>query len=427
MVKKTKRRNSHQSKRRKTLKKRYKRKRVSHKRKNKRGGMQPAAQAAAQAAAKLQGKGRVEDILHLKPLNEVYPVKTINFLDELYVKERVPLYDSEQKYLDGKINIDTFKKDYKEELLKDEYTEDDIKEMLDNVVNGVTQNIDFYKIEAGKFGFIESHGATIADENRKPIYTKVPPGINLILLSQGGKTKAAGGAVAHYTETINYPGGSLIEDYKLEFKPTYTDTPHHTHIRTVGVFGNEEILSEEHTKLTNLLYTAIHYKLLTEIMLTKKVKEEYIKDDYGIISNTPSMYENTDGYYIYSLSSILRTISDNLATLPKYYLCSFCRGGKCVAYGTDALSECNTDGFLTLPENIFNTDKNESVIDLRRQSSLSGSNALRYFTSIIDELIDYGRINETPWLDKLYRLNEKYTYTYEEVCYILQLRVSLVL
>jgi hypothetical protein len=108
------------------------------------------------------------------------------------------------------------------------------------------------------------------------------------------------------------------------------------------------------------------------------------------------MYENTDGYYIYSLSSILRTISDNLATLPKYYLCSFCRGGKCVAYGTDALSECNTDGFLTLPENIFNTDKNESVIDLRRQSSLSGSNALRYFTS-------------------------------EEVCYILQLRVSLVL
>jgi hypothetical protein len=292
---------------------------------------------------------------------------------------------------------------------------------------GVKEYIDFYKIEAGKLGSIEAHGATIADTNKKPMYTKVPPGVNLILLSPGGKTKVGS---TRYTVTINYPEGSLIEDYYLEFRPTYSDKAYHTTILTVGVYGNEEIISEEHTKLKNLLDNIQHHRVIKKRQSTKVVNQENIKDPYGIISKTSPMtlLTNAKGFYDYSLSSILRTISDNLATnpqLPKYYTCSFCRGGTCDAYGTDALSNCNTDGLPTLPENIFNTDTNESLIDLRRQSSLSGSNALRYFTSIIEELIDYGFRNGTPWLNELQRLNEAYTYTYEEVCYILQLRVSL--
>jgi len=429
MVKKTKRRNSHQSKRRKTLKRRYKRNRVSHKRKNKSGGMMPAG-------AMVPGEGRVED-LNLKPLNEVYPIQTIDFLDQLYVKESKKekfFYASEKEYLKGKIDKDTLKKNLKKELIEDYEDFYNKSEFIDEMMNdvdiyGVREYIDSYKIEAGKLGSIEAHGATIADSKKKPMYTKVPLGLNLILLNPGGKGKYTR---KPYDVTINYPEGSLIEDYYLEFNPTYTDKEWHTTIRAVGVYGNEEINSYEHTKLQNLLENIQHHRVIDKRMSTEDVKRENIKDDYGIIAKTPPMTHltNANGYYIYSLSSILRTISENLATnpqLPKYYACSFCRDGTCDVYGTDALSKCNTDGLPTIPENIFDTDTNESLIDLRRQSSLSGSNALRYFTSIIKELIDYGNTHHMPWLNELQRLNEKYTYIYEEVCYILQLRVSLAL
>ena len=51
-------------------------------------------------------------------------------------------------------------------------------------------------------------------------------------------------------------------------------------------------------------------------MTTSVVEQEHIKDEYDIISTTPPYYDfkNSLGYYIYSLSSILKTISDNLST-----------------------------------------------------------------------------------------------------------------
>ena len=111
-----------------------------------------------------------------------------------------------------------------------------------------------------------------------------------------------------------------------------------------------------------------------------------------------------------------------------YWFCYFCRSGGC-GKGVDHLRDCDIKHvfkglpqFYKLPDDYFNGEVCFDTTMLKRQNSLAGNNATQYFISIFDELIEYGKENSESWLSDLEERRTDNVFTYEEVCFILQLR-----
>ena len=97
-------------------------------------------------------------------------------------------------------------------------------------------------------------------------------------------------------------------------------------------------------------------------------------------------------------------------------------------FGISSLKKCKSPGLPGIERSgIFSDRDLKEDYSLRRESSLTSSDALRNFQSIINELIEChgrGMIDDLQY-EYIQGLKSQDSILYEEVCYILQLRYSL--
>jgi len=398
----------------------------------------------------------------LPPLSERYPRNYIDFLSELYIKEEEFPNDS-----------DEYKKLYFRHLAVTESPEllydiepyiQAFQAHLEEIQSNPLKKIHKFSIKLNELGIISGHGITSSSSKSTPVFTVVPDGINLLFFSRGGIDLQM---ASHAEETRSsgisvYPGGSLVEDYDITLYPIVTDSKNKAikSLIEVGVFlfkksfyfaATDEEDYDKRLRLETLVDNVNRYSgdgaFQMHAFLRENIKdilrkngknlEDYIFDDYDLFNFGTEFGQNDKSKFLtFKLSDILSNLREKINSgqeIPKYFCCLFCRGdesGILTDFGVSNLKKCaeKPESLPTLESSDVFGDSSIDVYDLRRESSLTSSDSLRNFKSIIEELIEYGTQNNETWLDYIkgcFPDKYKTRLFYEEVCYILQLRYKL--
>ena len=400
----------------------------------------------------------------LSPLSEKYPRSHIDFLSELYIKEEFPNDSDEYKelYFIHKMGQPTLTPEAFYGMPPHNQA---FQAHLKEIQSDPLKKIHKFSIKLNDLGIISGHGVTSKiskSGESKPVFTVVPDGINLLFFSRGGIDLQM---VSHAEETKRsgisvYPGGSLVEDYDITLYPIVVNSKNKAleYLIEVGVFlfkksfnftATDEEDSDKRLRLETLVDNVMGYyadgktwrerrKNIKDILReNRKTLEDYIIDDLDLFNFGTEFGQNDKSDFLtFKLSDILSSLRERIDSgqeIPKYFCCLFCRGdesGLLTDFGVSNLKKCSEDpdSLPTLESSDVFSDSSIDLYDLRRESSLTSSDALRNFKRIIEELIEYGTQNSETWLDYIKRfLPTKYKKRlfYEEVCFILQLRYKL--
>jgi hypothetical protein len=265
-----------------------------------------------------------------------------------------------------------------------------------------------------KINVISAHGYSIPD-----IFFVVPKGLTLYLPVAGedyahnlGSTTRRLNPFGNDPNKLNYireyKGGSLIQDYFIDFDPFYDE--YYNRFASCGLIKLDlphlsvKNATEANNSLIDFLSKQRKY-LSGDLLSDRKDKEEsgdirvhletyedvYFENNIDDIIDKNDLIESATRQKQYYLSDILRLIARKRkinSSISGVWFGRFCRSGEFI--DINKFRDCQENGLPSLPESFFQGDFHYEGIsaELVRQESLASSDSTINFKKILNEVYE---------------------------------------